>query len=322
MPGALRYLAGRAGQAIIVLWITFTIVFLAIQALPSDPVTIFLASDAGGDPALIAQLSALYGYDRPWFEQYTLQLSNLVRGEFGFSLSTGQSVTDRIGSVAGSTVALASTGLLFSVILAIGISALAFLVDSPRLRNIIVATPSLFSAIPVFWLGIVVLQVFSFQLGILSLFPDGSLLSLVIPALVLAIPVSAPIAQVLLTGVEQASELAFVKTARAKGARPLRVFWRHVFRTSLGATVTVISTTLGILIAGSVITETVFARPGLGSVLLRAVIAQDVPLVQGLVFLTTFVVVVAALIVDLLMPLLDPRVLRGATSRGAPRLGA
>ena len=320
----LRYLAGRAGQAALVLWITFTIVFFAIQVLPSDPVTIFLASDAGGDPDLIAQVSAFYGYDRPWFEQYWLQLSNVVRGDFGFSLSTGQSVVDRIASVAPSTLALATTGLLFSILIAIAISAVAFLVDSPRLRlrSIIVATPSLFSAVPVFWLGIVVLQVFSFQLQILSLFPDGSLLSLVIPALVLAIPVSAPIAQVLLTGVEQASELAFVKTARAKGARPLRVFWRHVFRSSLGATASVISTTLGILIAGSVITETVFARPGLGSVLLRAVTSQDVPLVQGLVFLTTLIVVIAALVVDLLMPLLDPRVVRSVGVKGVQRLGA
>ncbi|MCU1636635.1 MAG: peptide transporter permease, partial [Cryobacterium sp.] len=127
---------------------------------------------------------------------------------------------------------------------------------------------------------------------------------------------------VLLTNVEQASELAFVRTARAKGARPVRVFWRHVFRASLGSAATVIGTTLGILIAGSVITETVFARPGLGSVLLKGVIAQDVPLVQGLVFLTTLVVVISTLIVDLLMPLIDPRVLRGTTPKGVPRLGA
>ncbi|MCU1636790.1 MAG: Peptide transporter permease, partial [Cryobacterium sp.] len=182
----LRYLALRVGQVVLVLWLTFTIVFFAILALPSDPVTIFLASDAGGDPALIEQISRLYGYDKPWYEQYVVQLSNLLRGDFGFSLSTGQPVLDRIGSVVGSTLALASTGLLFSIAIAIGVSAYAFLVGSPRLRNVIVAAPSFFSAIPVFWLGIVVVQVFSFQLRILSLFPDGSLLSLVIPALVLA----------------------------------------------------------------------------------------------------------------------------------------
>jgi peptide/nickel transport system permease protein len=318
----LRYLAARAGQAVVVLWLTYTIVFVLIQTLPSDPVTIFLAGDAATDQTLIDRVSALYGYDRPWYEQYLLQLGNLLRGEFGFSLSTGQPVLTRIGDVVGSTLALASTGLLLSVLIAIGISAVAFLVDSPRLRAVIVAAPSLFSSVPVFWLGIIVLQVFSFQLRILSLFPDGSLLSLLIPALVLAIPVSAPIAQVLLTGVEQASELAFVKTARAKGARPLRVFWHHVFRASLGATTTVIGTTLGVLIAGSVITETVFARPGLGSVLLKAVISQDVPLVQGLVFLTTVVVVVTSLVVDVITPLLDPRVLRSVGTRGVSRLGA
>lgn len=318
----LRYLAGRAGQAVLVLWLTYTIVFVVVQLLPSDPVTIFLASDAGADPALIAQVSALYGYDQPWYVQYGLQLANLLRGEFGFSLSSGQPVLTRIGDVVGSTIALASTGLLLSVVIAVAVSAAAFLVDSPRAKAAIVAVPSLFSSVPVFWLGIIVLQVFSFQLRILSLFPDGSLLSLVIPALVLAIPVSAPIAQVLLSGVEQASEQAFVKTARAKGARPLRVFVRHVLRSSLGATTAVIGTTLGILLAGSVITETVFARPGLGSVLLKAVIAQDVPLVQGLVLLTTLVVVVTTLLLDLVSPLLDPRVVRTQGRKGLVRLGA
>lgn len=320
MPG---YLARRVGQMLIVLWLTFTIVFFAILALPSDPVTIFLSTDAGGDPALIQQITEAYGYDEPWYVQYAVQLGNLVRGDFGFSLSSGQSVLERVGAVVGNTVALAATGLLFSIVIAIVVSALAFLTGSGRLRNLVFAVPSLSSAIPVFWLGIVVVQVFSFQLRILSLFPDGSLVSLVIPAAVLAIPVSAPIAQVLLTNVEQASDLAFVRTARAKGARPLRVFWRHVFRSSLGSAATVVSTTLGILIAGSVITETVFGRPGLGSVLLKAVTAQDVPLVQGLVFLTTLVVVLSALAVDLLMPLIDPRVVRTATSTtGVPRLGA
>lgn len=318
----LLYIGRRVGQMIIVLWLTFTIVFFAILALPSDPVTIFLSSDSGGDPALIKQISESYGYDKPWYVQYFVQLSNVVRGDFGFSLSTGQPALERVGSVIGNTVELAATALLFSIIIAITISALAFLTNSIRLRSIILGLPSLSSAIPVFWLGIVVLQVFSFQLRIFSLFPDGSVLSLVLPALVLAIPVSAPIAQVLLTNVEQASDLAFVRTARAKGARPLRVFWRHVFRASLGSAVTVISTMLGILIAGSVITETVFARPGLGSVLLRAVTNHDVPLVQSLVFLTTLTVVLSTLVVDLLTPLIDPRVLRGATRRGVPRLGA
>ena len=318
----LLYIGRRVGQMVIVLWLTFTIVFFAILALPSDPVTIFLSSDSGGDPALIKQISESYGYDKPWYVQYFVQLGNVVRGDFGFSLSTGQPALERVGSVIGNTIALAATGLLFSIVIAIAVSALAFLTNSTRLRRIILGLPSLSSAIPVFWLGIVVLQVFSFQLRILSLFPDGSVLSLVIPALVLAIPVSAPIAQVLLTNVEQASDLAFVRTARAKGARPLRVFWRHVFRASLGSAVTVISTTLGILIAGSVITETVFGRPGLGSVLLRAVTQQDVPLVQSLVFITTLIVVLSTLVVDLLTPLIDPRVLRGATWRGVPRLGA
>lgn len=317
-----RYLAGRAAQALIVLWLTFTIVFAAIVTLPSDPVTIFLATDGAADPATVERLRTFYGYDRPWYEQYIVQLGNLIRGDFGFSLSSGQPVIERVAGVVGNTILLASTALLLSVLLAIGIAASAYLLRGRRVHAVIVALPSLFSAVPVFWLGIVVVLLFSFQLRILPLFPDGSLISLLIPAAVLAIPVSAPIVQVLLKNVEQAGELPFVQTARAKGAGPWRVFSRHVLRASLGPALTVVGTTIGILIAGSVITETVFSRPGLGSVLLRAVVAQDIALVQGLVFLTTLVVVAVTLTVDLLLPLTDPRVLRGTRGAGVTRLGA
>jgi peptide/nickel transport system permease protein len=317
-----RYLALRVGQALLVLWLTFTIVFLAITALPSDPITIYLATDAAGDPALIAQLQSFYGYDRPLWEQYLLQLTHVAQLDFGFSLSSGQPVLQRIGDVVGSTLALASTALGLSIVIAVLVAAVAYLVRRRRAHAVVVAVPSLFSAIPVFWLGIVALGFFSFQLRVLSLFPDGSPQSLLIPAAVLAIPVSAPLAQVLLRNVEASTELAFVDTARAKGLTPLRVFRRHVLRASLGPAVAVLGTTLGVLIAGSVITETVFARPGLGSVLLDAVTAQDVPLVQGLVFLTTVVVVLVTLVTDLLMPLIDPRVLRGGDRTGVPRLGS
>ncbi len=316
------HVALRIGQALLVLWITFTVVFLAVAALPSDPVTIFLASDAGGDPALIETVSRFYGYDRPLFEQYLIQLGNVVRGDFGFSLSTGQTVLDRIGGVVGQTVALATTALVLSIVFAIAVSFAAFRVPSGWLRSAIAGIPSFTSAIPTFWVGLVALQVLSIQLGVLSLFPDGSLLSLLVPAAVLAIPVSAPIAQVLLKSVQSASDLGFVQTARSKGAGPGRVFFSHVFRASLAPALTVVGLSIGILIAGSVITETVFARPGLGSVLLKAVISQDIPLVQGLVFLTTAVVVAVNLLVDLAHPLLDPRVLASGRGKGLVRLGS
>lgn len=315
-----RYLAGRLGQALVVLWATYTVVFAAILALPSDPVTIYLSSDNASDPETIAQVAAFYGYDRPWYEQYVVQLGHLLRGDVGFSLSSGQPVLERIGDVAGSTVQLASTGLLFAVVLAVAVSAAAYLLDSARLSQLVAAAPSLVSAVPVFWLGIVVLQVFSFQLGILPLFPDGSLISLVIPALVLAVPVSAPIAQVLLVAVQEAAEQPHVRTARAKGLRPAAVFTGHVLRSALPGAVAVVGTALGVLVAGSVITETVFGRPGLGSVLLKAVVAQDVTLVQGLVLLTTAVVVLVALVLDLLAPAIDPRVTRSVGRRGVTRL--
>lgn len=316
------YVAGRIGQAILVLWLTYTIVFVAIQLLPSDPITIFLSTDAPADPELVERLRSHYGYDLPWYEQYVRQLANLARGELGFSISTGQPVLVRIGEVVGSTLLLATTALVFGVLFSVAVAAGAYLVRASRLNALIVAIPSVLAAVPVFWLGIIVLIVFSFQLQILPLFPDGSLISLLIPAAVLAIPVSAPLMQVLLTSVRESGTLPFVQTARAKGLSPRRVFVHHVLRASLAPAVAVLGIVIGALVAGSVITETVFSRPGLGNVLLKGVIAQDVPLVQGLVILTTLVVVLTALVIDLLLPALDPRMLRGGDLTGVGRLGS
>jgi peptide/nickel transport system permease protein len=152
----------------------------------------------------------------------------------------------------------------------------------------------------------------------MSLFPDGSFASLAVPVVVLAIHVSAPIAQVLLKSVAHVYEQPFIDVLRAKGAPPAWVFYRHALKNAAGPAMTIAGITVGTLLAGSVITETVFARSGLGSVVLQAVTAQDVPLVQGLVLLTATAFVGVNLVVDMLYPLLDPRILKSG-AHGSPR---
>ena len=167
-------------------------------------------------------------------------------------------------------------------------------------------------------LGLVLLELLSVRLGLLSLFPDGSFLSLAVPVLVLAVHVSAPMAQVLLKSTDQVYRQPFIDVLRAKGAPPAWIFFRHVLKNAAGPALTILGITVGTLFAGSVITETVFARAGLGAVVLQAVTAQDVPLVQGLVLLTAVVFVTVNLAVDLIHPLLDPRILTAA-GQGSPR---
>ncbi|MCW4465920.1 ABC transporter permease [Glutamicibacter sp. MNS18] len=311
------YIAKRVGQAILVIWLAYTAVFLAVQALPNDPVTIFLSTDAAADPATIAQMKAYYGYDQPLILQYLSQLAGLLRGDFGYSLSAGAEVTSRIGDVIGSTLVLAGSAFVVAVVLAVALVAAASLARGARLRKALLNLPPLFISIPVFWLGLVLLQVLAVQLGVMSLFPDGSFLSLAVPILVLAIHLSAPIAQVLLKSVQEVNAQPFVDVLRAKGAGESWIFFRHTLKNAAPAALSIAGITIGTLLAGSVITETVFARAGLGQLVLQAVTVQDIPLVQGLVLLTAAAFTLVNLLVDLIHPQLDPRIINA--NAGPPR---
>lgn len=312
------YIATRVGQSAIVLLVAFTVVFWGVSILPTDPAAIFVAKGEGYfNPDIVNQVRAFYGYDRPLWVQYFSQLNQVLHGHFGFSLSSGQSVTDRIGGVIGETVKLAATATVFALLFAAVITVLA--TTWAPVRSLVRAIPPLFGAVPTFWLGLVVLQVFSVQLGLISLFPDGSVTSLVVAALVLAVPISAPIAQVLGKNIDATLALPHINTARAKGGTPGWVIRKHVLKNAAAPALTVTATTVGALLGGSVVTETVFSRSGLGAVLLQAVSNQDISLIQGLVLLTAVVIVAANLVVDLIYPLLDPRVTklqrRGFTTR-------
>lgn len=312
-----KYVAARIAQAVLVVWLAFTLVFVAVQLLPSDPVTIFLSADATPDPATVDALRSEYGYDRPLWEQYLAHLAGLFRGDVGYSLASGQPVTERIGSVIGSTLALASWAFALSVVFALALAAAATLGRAAWLRRFLAGLPPLFSAIPVFWLGLVALQVLAVRWGVMSLFPDGSFLSLAVPVVVLALHLSAPLAQVLLASLHEVYGQPYVEALRARGVGERRLFFAHALRNAAPAALTVAGITVGTLLAGSIITETVFARSGLGQLVLQAVTEQDVPLITGLVLLTSLVFVTVNLLVDLIHPVLDPRV---AAPRGGRRV--
>lgn len=314
------YIATRVGQSAVVLLVAFTVVFWGVSILPTDPAAIFVAKGEGYfNPDIVTQVRAFYGYDRPLWVQYFSQLNQLLHGHFGFSLSSGQSVTDRIGGVIGETAKLAATATVFALLFAAAITVLA--TTCAPVRSVVRAIPPLFGAVPTFWLGLVVLQVFSVQLGLISLFPDGSVTSLLVAALVLAVPISAPIAQVLGKNIDATLALPHVNTARAKGGTPGWVIRKHVLKNAAAPALTVTATTVGALLGGSVVTETVFSRSGLGAVLLQAVSNQDISLIQGLVLLTAVVIVAANLVVDLIYPLLDPRVTKSQRRGFTTRLG-
>lgn len=306
----IRYVLGRLTQAVVVLWLAYTLTFIAITLLPSNPIEMFAADDTGViDPQTVEQMKLYYGYDHGVFQRYFIELSHVVRGGLGYSMSTGQTVSQAIGDAALPTLRLTATAFVIAVLIAGAIVSTAALASRRWLRSSAVMLPPLFAAAPVFWVGIVVLNVLSFRLGWISAFPDGTFLSILVPALVLGLPLSAAMAQVLLKSVETVLDSDFIDVVRAKGAGKHWVFWRHVVRNAAGPGLTVAGTVLGTLVGGAVVTETVFARAGIGRVLQTAVSQQDVSLVQGFILIIAGVYVVVNLVIDLLYPALDRRIL-------------
>ncbi|AFU00283.1 ABC transporter permease [Nocardia brasiliensis] len=316
-----RYLASRVLQAIWVLWAAFTISFVVLYLLPADPISI--AADGAGagtpvDKAAIAELQARYGLDRPLWEQYWTALGHAVRGDLGHSIVTGQPVTGAIGDALPATLELAGLALLFATVGGVALALVAGYTRRPWLRSTLGALPSLGVSVPTFWTGLLLLQLFSFQLRWVPAFGGHGIAGTILPALTLGLPIGAVIAQVLTAGLESTWRQPFVDVALAKGGSRWWVQRKHVLRPASVPTFTIAGVLVGNMLAGSVVVETVFARQGVGRLTQTAVLAQDIPVVQGIVLLTSTVFVTVNLAVDLLYPLLDPRIAARSRRAAAP----
>lgn len=309
----IRYIGQRVLQALAVLWAAFTISFIVLFLLPSDPVSLAVDSAGSGTPAdaaAIAELQARYGLDQPVLVQYWHSLVGAVQGDFGLSIATGQPVTTAILDAVPSTLGLAGTALVSAVVFGSAVAYAATYTRIGWLKNLLLALPPLGVAVPTFWVGLLLLQLFSFRLRWFPAFGDAGAASLVLPAVTLALPTGAVIAQVLATSMATTWKQPFVDVARAKGVSRLRVQTRHVLRLSSIPAFTIAGVLVGTLLAGSVVVETVFSRAGVGRLTQTSVLAQDIPVVQGIVVFTSLVFVLVNLAVDLLYPLIDPRIVR------------
>lgn len=302
------YVWKRVGQALLVLWAAFTASFLLLQALPGDAVLIkFMAPDMGLKPDEIALLRQAYGADEPFLVRYLQSLWGFLTGDFGFSLYGGIAVRDALATAVPSTLRLALTGFIAASLLALLLAWLSTLPALGWLRRVFRALPALLVSIPVFWLGIMLIQIFSFRLGWISVISPGEWEALVLPTLTLAVPIAAPLAQILIRNIDATLSQPYVAVARAKGAGWQWVLWRHVARNALLPTLTIAGVLFGELLAGAVVTEAVFGLSGLGGLTQVSVDNQDVAVLQALVVIAALGFVVINLAVDLLYPILDPR---------------
>jgi peptide/nickel transport system permease protein len=298
------------GQAALVLWAAYTFSFVLLSALPGDAVRNRIQNpDAGISPHAADTLLAYYGLDRPVWEQYAHSLRSALRGDFGYSVTTGQDVAGLIGDALPSTLALTGLGLAIGVMLAASVAVATHYAPWSWLRSVAGSLPPLFASVPIFVVGILAVQYLAFRLRLIPAVDDGTFLALLAPAATLGIVIAGPLSQVLAASIRTTRSEPFVHVLHAKGAGEGHIFRKHVLRNSSLPALTLLGLAFGELIAGAVVAETVFARQGLGSLTLNAVNTQDLPVVQGVVLLSAAAYVLVNLAVDLAYPLIDPRIL-------------
>ncbi|MGB4136757.1 MAG: ABC transporter permease [Microbacterium sp.] len=311
------YLARRLGQAVFVLWGAFTVTFFVLFGLPGDPAIVMLTAtgvDAADlDPAAVEAVRAQYGFDQPLPVQYLHALGSALTGDFGASYSMRQPVTEIIAKSVPVTALLAACTVLVAALIGIALAMTIAYTRSPRLRQILLAYPPIAISMPNFWLGLLLLQLFSFQLGWLPAAGTGAgVASLVLPVITLAVWASAPITQVLSRSLLGTQREPFVETARAKGLSRWRTLRSHSLRNASIPALTITGVVIGGVFSGAAVTETVFSWNGLGRLTVTAVGARDIPLMLGIVTFTAIVYVLVSFAVDATYPLIDPRIARAA----------
>jgi peptide/nickel transport system permease protein len=305
----LTYAAKRLGQAVVVILLAYIFTFVVVSILPGDPITSVLRNPQNGfSEEEIAEIIAAQGLDKPVIAQLWNALSAFLTGDLGTSMRSNRPVSTLIAEVLPSTLILAASGLAVALVLAMLVAYGTRFVPKKYGQGLLRGFPSLFLSVPNFVIGLVLIHLFGFQLGLFRVINPDSFWATLFAAIALGIPVSAQIAEVLIANLDKEAEQEYAAVARSRGIGQARLFARHLLKPASLPVVTVVALTIGELLGGSLITETVFGRTGVGSLVQRSVSTQDLPVLQAVVSLGAVVFVLVNLIADLLYPLLDPRV--------------
>lgn len=303
-----RYLVERIGQAVFVLWAAFTVTFFLLQVLPADAIQIkFQSPDLGLSPDQIAAIRASYGVDQPVLARYVATLARLFHGDLGTSIQAGVPVTDQLAAALPGTLRLAALGFIAAVVLGFAVALASLLAPFRFLRAGLEALPPFFVSLPTFWLAIALIQIFSFRLKLVPVIGAGPWEGLILPVITVAVPLSAPIAQVLARSLDEIERAPFIAVVRAKGASRAHAIFAHALRNALPPVLTIAGLIFGELLTSAIVTETVFGLNGLGRLTADAVNNQDVSVLQAIVLIAASGFVVINLAVDLILPFIDPR---------------
>ena len=302
----LTYLLRRILIAVPTLLGVVLLVFLMVRLAPGDP-AILLAGEFA-TPETLEAIRTRYGLDRPLPEQFALYLGALLQGDLGESARSRRPVLEELKTYFPNTVVLATAAILVALATGIPLGILAALRQGSWLDLGVMVLALLGVSMPVFWFGLLAILIFSVELGWFPVAGTGTLAHLVLPAVTLGINATALLARMTRGTLVEVLSQDYIRTARAKGLAERVVIFKHALRNALIPVVTVAGLEFGSLLAGAVITETIFAWPGLGQLLVGSILSRDYPVVQGAVLLVAFTFTLVNLMVDLLYAWIDPRV--------------
>jgi peptide/nickel transport system permease protein len=302
-----RYLQRRLLLAVPTILLTSVIVFLMLHMVPGDPASIYVGENVA-TPERLAEIREVMGLNRPLYVQYGDFLWGAMRGDLGRSLRTNRPVTEEIRTRLPNTIRLAVTAMVIATILGTALGLLSALK-----RNTWVDTASMVFAllgvsVPIFWLALLLIMMFSVRLQWLPATSPPGIKGLILPAFSLALLSSGILARLVRSSMLEVLQQDYLTTARAKGLRSRVVISRHAMKNAMIPIITVMGLQFGGLLSGTVITESVFARPGLGKLVVDSIQAKDLPVVQGTVLILAAIYIVMNLLVDLSYALIDPRI--------------
>ena len=305
MRSLATFLVSRALRALVALWLVSTVVFVVMR-LSGDPVPLLLPADAPRSE--YARLARELGLDRPLPVQYAVFLGNVVRGDFGRSLHFRQPAMQVVLGYLPATLELGLTAFLLAAVVAIPVGLVSAVKRNSALDQVAMGLALVGQAAPTFFLGILFILLLSLALGLLPTSGRGGWEHLVLPAMTLGAFSMASIARLTRSSMLEVMRQDYVRTARAKGVAEWLVIAKHTFRNAAVPILTITGLQFGTLLGGAVVTETVFAWPGIGRLAIQSIYSRDYPIVQSVVFLSALMFIVLNFVIDLIYGLLDPRI--------------
>lgn len=300
----LRFLALRAGRAILTLLICVSGVFIALR-LAGDPADIMLSIDT--PPDVRAYYRELWGLDRPLAEQYGRYLLSAARGDFGLSFADERPAFDAVIEALPKTALLGGSALMLALVIGLPLGMLAALRHNSAIDRLAMASAVFGYAIPIFFLGILLILLFALKLRVLPSAGSDTPWHLILPTVTLALPLAGRLARFARTATLEVLGKPFIRAARGRGVLPFGILLRHALPNAAVPLLMFLGIEIGHILAGSAVVETIFAWPGIGRLLVDSVSTRDLAVVQAVILTITFVMVGANLLVDILHILVDPR---------------